>query len=168
VNRLEFIRRRVQPGPGSSGTPAANQIARTAPEARTASVPRAGSTYTYATDAGPGRSPPAPTPAAAPKPPAAPTAQVNYVPPAATPAAALRSSGPGLLRKAYQTDQGRTLYYLQGSDGGLRCYVAPTAGVDLEPFVGQLVEVRGNSLVYRMDLRGNYLPATQVVPLNRP
>jgi hypothetical protein len=52
-------------------------------------------------------------------------------------------------------------YALEGD--GVRYYVIPR-GVDLEPYVGQNVEISGPA-VYKAELRANYIEALQVRPL---
>jgi hypothetical protein len=192
-NRLEFIRRRAQGGsstapaaaasrpPGERPTaypasrPATGQAAATptgrrdrpAPVAAirrpvpVSSAPRAGSTYTYATDQGPGQPVPQSTWA-----PTTPGASSGSPRPAAeapadtgTPATVV-----GKLNQARQTADGKPLYYLEGSQGELRCYVTPAATLRLDGFINQIVELRGSSYAYRGDLRGWHLTAVQVTP----
>lgn len=62
----------------------------------------------------------------------------------------------GTLQQAFQSDvMGRPLYYLTSSNGLLVCFLSPMHGIDLQPFVGRPVEVRGTPLTPRPDLRGN-------------
>jgi hypothetical protein len=71
-----------------------------------------------------------------------------------------RGGNTGKLLRAGTREQNRPMYYLEDSQGKLLFYVAPTTGLDLEPWVGQRVEIQGGPMVYRHDLRGNYRLAT--------
>jgi hypothetical protein len=75
-----------------------------------------------------------------------------------------RSSPPGHLRLAARLVDCKRTYALESSQGQLLMYVAPQQGVDLEPYIDRNVELYG-PLVYRMDLRAQYMLATQVKPL---
>ncbi len=90
---------------------------------------------------------------------------VIALPPAAIPAERLQSSGPGRLRRAYQADGGRPLYFLEDGFGRLRYYVSPSEKLDLDAYVNQLVELWSEPPVYRGDLRGDHLTAVRVEPL---
>jgi hypothetical protein len=75
------------------------------------------------------------------------------------------ASGPGRLRRAGLSLDGRQAYVLESSVQNCpRLYVVPQAGVDLEPYVNQGVELFGPA-VYRGDLRANYMTAVRVQPL---
>jgi hypothetical protein len=114
---------------------------------------RAVSHYTYQKE---------PAPAAGQAPP------VSYAPPA--PAAASvaaptpQSSGPGRLTRAGFFVDGRQAYVLETSQGRARMYVTGMPGLNLEPYVNRVVELFG-PMVYRGDLRTNYMTASQVRPV---
>jgi hypothetical protein len=67
----------------------------------------------------------------------------------------------GTLRSSGRMLDGVRAYALEGD--GVRYYVIPH-GVDLEPYVGQNVEISGPA-VYKAELRANYIEALQVRPL---
>jgi hypothetical protein len=75
-----------------------------------------------------------------------------------------RSSPPGHLRLAQRAVDCKRTYALESSQGQLLMYVTPQQGVDLEAYVDHNVELYG-PLVYRMDLRAQYMLVTQVKPL---
>lgn len=82
------------------------------------------------------------------------------------PQPALQRSGPGHLRKAAFWLDGRQAYVLTDSLGRVLMYVTvPSGGVNLEAYVGQAVDLSG-SVVYRGDLRTNYIVVSQVSVLN--
>jgi hypothetical protein len=184
-NRLEFIKKR--PGPWSP--PTGNPIPSSS---RRASSTYAYSAEQWTAG---GRLPPvppsvAPVPAARPAPVASmaasrPSAAVSRpvdkpraettarpVAPAVQPpqpavaAATLQSTGLGRLHRAMRTEQGRTLYYLEDSQGKVKCWASPAPGLNLDPFVEQIVELQGPTPVPRADLRGNHMTVVRVVPLN--
>jgi hypothetical protein len=90
------------------------------------------------------------------------TQQPNNVPGVAN--AMPRHSGPGYLRSAGRSVDGKPAYALLSSQNQLLMYIHPQTGTDLEPYLNRNVDVYG-PLVYRMDLRTNYMVATQVTPL---
>jgi hypothetical protein len=156
-NRLEYIRKRMA-----------------YPAARRPQPPsmRASSSYTYATDnrsSSAGRLAPTPQPPVAPASRSRPnvdanTSQARYVPESPT------AKGPamyvGRLVRSSRTDPGgRPLYMLIDSMGGLRCYVMPGPGKSLEGWLERSVEIQGEGLTYRADLRGNVVTATDIRPL---
>jgi hypothetical protein len=75
-----------------------------------------------------------------------------------------RSSPPGRLRLAQRAVDCKRTYALESSQGQLLMYVVPQQGVDLEAYLDHNVELYG-PLVYRMDLRAQYMLVTQVKPL---
>jgi hypothetical protein len=75
-----------------------------------------------------------------------------------------RSSPPGHLRLAARMVDCKRTYALESSQGQLLMYVTPQQGVDLEAYVDHNVELYG-PLVYRMDLRAQYMLVTQIKPL---
>ncbi len=91
--------------------------------------------------------------------------EVKAPPPAPVPAERLQSSGPGRLRRAYQPDGGRPLYFLEDGFGRLRYYVSPPEKLELDAYVNQLVELWSEPPIYRGDLRGDHLTAVRVEPL---
>jgi hypothetical protein len=164
-NRCRFLdegnRGSVPPG----YQPGRPSVAAYGPEARlsgTAVAPAPGgqatSQYCYVKENAPAPSQPTtmttsrlPAPAPPPPPPAAPAAQQS-------------GSGPGRLYKAGFFVDGKQAYVLETSQGRPRLYVTGTAGMSLEPYVNRVVELYG-PMVYRGDLRTNYMTATQVTPL---
>jgi hypothetical protein len=70
-----------------------------------------------------------------------------------------QSSGPGRLRRAGFFIDYQQAYVLEDSQGRPLMYVTGS-GLNLELYCGQAVELYG-SIVYRGDLRTNYLTATQ-------
>ncbi|MFL5340298.1 MAG: hypothetical protein ACJ8F7_09110 [Gemmataceae bacterium] len=78
-----------------------------------------------------------------------------------------RASGPGVLRRSAVRIDGVQAYALETPRGQLLYYVTPTPGLDLEPFVGQRVELMGTTRI-RGDVRGaDHLTATRVFDLRR-
>jgi hypothetical protein len=166
LNRLEFIRLRARnpaltpsqpivpatykPNPNSPYIPA-QPLPPPQPVA-----PRYNSGYVYSQDRG------APT--------FVPTANANPTKPTANPATKPatptttltgHTPGPGVLRRAHSTDQGRPLYYLEDRNGLLKCYVLPAGSINLEPLVGRVVQIAGSVPVYHSQLRADYMSATQ-------
>jgi hypothetical protein len=101
----------------------------------------------------------------APVPAGAPGQQTNYAslqdPAAGYPP---QLSPPGLLRLAGRGVDSRPTYVLQNSRGLIEMYVTAQPGVDLQSYVGRNVQVYG-PLVYRMDIRAQYMSAQRVTPL---
>ncbi len=91
-------------------------------------------------------------------------------PPPAAPAQDLaattapQASGAGRLRLAGRGVDYRRAYVLENSQGQLLMYVTAAQGVDLEPYVNRNVDLYG-PIVYRGDLRANYLTALRVTPM---
>jgi uncharacterized protein YraI len=83
--------------------------------------------------------------------------------PAGSPAM-LTNSGPGRLYRAPFFIDNKPAFGLEGSGGQLRLYVTAEPGVNLEPFVNRNVDLHG-SMLYRGDLRTNYMTVRQVTPL---
>ena len=78
-----------------------------------------------------------------------------------------RASGPGVLRRSAVRIDGVQAYALETPRGQLLYYVTPTPGLDLEPFVGQRVELMG-TVRTRGDVRGaDHLTASRVFDLRR-
>ncbi|MGE3805491.1 MAG: SH3 domain-containing protein [Gemmataceae bacterium] len=88
----------------------------------------------------------------------------NAVPTQPAANAALRSSGAGRLEKAPFLLNNQPAYVLVSSQGLPRLYVSAQPGVNLEPYVYRNVELIG-PVVYRGDLRSNYMTAQQIRPL---
>ena len=74
------------------------------------------------------------------------------------------ASGPGRLRIAGRNIDCCRAYALEDSRGMLLMYVTAEPGLDLEPFVHRNIDLCGY-LVYRGDLRCNYMRAVRVTPL---
>ncbi len=73
--------------------------------------------------------------------------------------------GPGLLRVAGRMVDYRRAYVLEDSrTHDVIMYVTPQQGVDLESYANRLVSLYG-PMVYRGDLRANYMTAMRVTPL---
>ena len=66
------------------------------------------------------------------------------------------STGPGRLRRAGRSVDGRLTYVLDALDGRSFYYVTPEPGVDLEPLLNRNVELFG-SAIYSGELRANYM-----------
>jgi hypothetical protein len=100
----------------------------------------------------------------APVPAGAPAQQANYAslqdPAAGYPPQAKE----GRLRLAGRNVDTRRAYVLEDSRGFPQMYVMPQPGVDLESYVGRNVQVYG-PLVYRMDIRAQYMSAQRITPL---
>jgi hypothetical protein len=73
-------------------------------------------------------------------------------------------SPPGYLRQAGRGVDSRPTYVLQNSQGLIEMYVTAQPGVDLQSYVGRNVQLYG-PLVYRMDIRAQYMNAQRVTPL---
>ncbi len=74
------------------------------------------------------------------------------------------SSGPGKLRRAGRVLEGRKTYVLESSANYPMLYVTPGPNVDLDPYLGQFVELFGPA-VYNGDLRANYMTVMRVQPV---
>jgi hypothetical protein len=72
-------------------------------------------------------------------------------------------SGPGRLRLSGRSIDGRITYVLETTYGQMLMYVTALPGVNLDPYLGRMVELNG-PLVYRGDLRANYMTAQYAVP----
>jgi len=81
-----------------------------------------------------------------------------------SPAGNLPSSGPGRLRRAGRTVEYQRTYVLEDTQGLPLLYVTPEAGLDLEPYVNQNVELFGHT-AYRGDIRAYYMTVSRVQPL---
>jgi hypothetical protein len=86
--------------------------------------------------------------------------QSGYAP---APPAGMYRSGAGSLRRAGRGVDDRVTYVLESQRGGVRLYVTPGAGLDLEPYLNRTVEIYG-TVVYRGDLRAYYMTASIVTP----
>jgi hypothetical protein len=100
------------------------------------------------------------------------TSQYTYAPVTNTSQAALAStsssncqwSGWGWLRRAPFWVDNKQAYVLENNQGMPRLYVTAQAGVNLESSVNKTVNLYGK-MVYRGDLRTNYMTACQLAPL---
>lgn len=90
------------------------------------------------------------------------TSVASYFANSAPRTVAAQPSGFGRLRNSgYRVDNRRTFVW-EATDGrSLHLYVTEGPGVNLEPYVGRIVEVVGQ-IVYRAELRANYMVANQV------
>src|SRR5262249_41880948 len=70
----------------------------------------------------------------------------------------------GYLKRAGRTVEGKRTYQLESPTGYPLLYVTAQAGLDLEPYLNQYVEVIGPA-IYSGMLRANYMTATRVQPL---
>lgn len=70
----------------------------------------------------------------------------------------------GWLSTAYRSVGGRRGYVLRDSQGQRWMYAVPDTGLNLQRYVNQVVEVRGNYR-YSNDLRAHYLVVRQIRPL---
>jgi hypothetical protein len=87
----------------------------------------------------------------------------SYYASAAAPAPAGQWSGPGRLRVSGRSVDGRTTYVLETVYGQTLMYVTASPSINLDPYVGRMVELSG-PLVYRGDIRANYMTAQYAVP----
>jgi hypothetical protein len=70
-----------------------------------------------------------------------------------------RVASPGWLRRVGVRQQGQPPYYVADAQGKVLFHVAPATGADLEPYVDQKIEITGGPMVFRQDLRSNYMLA---------
>lgn len=77
---------------------------------------------------------------------------------------ALQPSGGGRLRFSGRCVDGARAYVLENSQGQLLMYVTAQPGLNLDFYVNRNVELFG-AIVYRGDLRSNYITVSQVNPL---
>jgi hypothetical protein len=80
------------------------------------------------------------------------------------PAPTCQWSGWGWLRKAPFFVDNKPAFVLENSQGFPRLYVTAQAGVNLESYVNRSVNLYGK-MIYRGDLRTNYMTACQLTPL---
>jgi hypothetical protein len=67
------------------------------------------------------------------------------------------------LRVSGRFIDGKTTYVLETAYGQALMYVTALPGVDLDPYLGRMVELNG-PLVYRGDVRANYMTVQNAVP----
>ena len=84
--------------------------------------------------------------------------------PGVSPAPACQWSGWGWLRRAPFFVDNKPAFVLENSQGLPRLYVTGQAGVNLDSYVNRSVNLYGKML-YRGDLRTNYMSACQLTPL---
>jgi hypothetical protein len=85
----------------------------------------------------------------------------SYSRPPAAPVNSLQESGPGYLRRApFWIDQKRT-YVLESSNGAARMYVTEQPGVNLDQYLGRVVDLWG-TIMYRGDVKTYHIQASQV------
>ncbi|MBL8794296.1 MAG: hypothetical protein JNM56_10350 [Planctomycetia bacterium] len=90
---------------------------------------------------------------------------VGYGPrPAAPPTPPGQTTAPGRLRRAGFFVDGKQAYVLEDSQGRPVLYVTAQPGVNLEVHLNRIVILAG-PIVYRGDLRTNYVVATGVTPM---
>jgi hypothetical protein len=70
----------------------------------------------------------------------------------------------GRLRCSGYRIDGQSSYVLENGWGQVMTYVTPQPGLDLSGYVGKHVDLRG-PMVYRGDIRANYMAADYVVPV---
>jgi hypothetical protein len=108
--------------------------------------------------------PPAVTPSAPPAPLTPPSSMPPVLSIQTAPQAQTGTIAGWLRRTGFRID-GRPTYALENSQGAfLRWYVTPQPNVNLEPFVNRAVELSG-PLIYRGDIRSNYMVVNQVTLL---
>jgi hypothetical protein len=73
-------------------------------------------------------------------------------------------SGWGWLRRAPFFVDNKQAYVLENSQGMPRLYVTAQPGVNMESYVNRTVNLYGK-MMYRGDLRTNYMTACQLTPL---
>jgi hypothetical protein len=73
-------------------------------------------------------------------------------------------SGGGWLRRAARLVDNKPAFVLESNQGVPRLYVTAQAGVNLEAYVNRDVNLYG-WMVYRGDLRTNYMIVSHVAPL---
>jgi hypothetical protein len=82
-------------------------------------------------------------------------------------AVSVQMLGPGRLMRAASWIDTRPTYLLETPQAQVMAYLVPQPGVDLEHYVGQNVEVLGQT-VPRADVRGPYMTVARVRPLSSP
>jgi len=82
-------------------------------------------------------------------------------------AISVQKAGPGRLAHSTIWIDGRATYVIESPQAQVLAYLAPQPGVDLERYVGQNVEVLGQT-VARPDVRGQYMSVVRVLPLAPP
>jgi len=99
------------------------------------------------------------------------TSQYTYSPlPASSQTPAVNStancqwSGWGWLRRAPFFVDNKQAFALENSQGSLRLYVTAQPGVNLDSYVNRTVNLYGK-MIYRGDLKTNYMTACQLAPL---
>jgi hypothetical protein len=81
-----------------------------------------------------------------------------------TPAPTCQWSGWGWLRRAPFFVDNKPAFVLENSQGLPRLYVTAQPGVNLEAYANRSVNLYGK-MIYRGDLRTNYMTACQLTPL---
>jgi hypothetical protein len=89
-----------------------------------------------------------------------PPANASRPTPPAQPAPNARTGTTGWLRRVVAPQPGQPGYYVADAQGRVLFHVAPATGADLNNYVDQKVEISGGPMVYRQDLRSNYMIAT--------
>jgi hypothetical protein len=79
-------------------------------------------------------------------------------------AMSVQQLGPGRLGYSTVWVDGRKTYVLQSQQGQVLAYLAPQAGVDLEHYVDQTIEVLGQ-VTPRSELRGTFMTVAKVRPM---
>jgi hypothetical protein len=149
----------AQPAGQAYSPPYTPPTAPAAPAAAAPAAPRVTSQYTYTPDQ-PQR-PAAPAPAATPAP--APVSYYNPRPPQPVYPSA-QWSGAGQLRRTPLTVDNKPTYCLE-SQGLPRLYVTAQPGVNLDLYLNRQVMLYG-PMVYRGDVKTNYMTVSQVAPAN--
>jgi hypothetical protein len=75
-----------------------------------------------------------------------------------------RYDGSGILRRSTAIIDGRPAYVLVSPQGGIRCYVTPSPGLDFKKYLDQLVAVRGPAR-YRTEVRHHHITVRDITTL---
>jgi hypothetical protein len=81
--------------------------------------------------------------------------------PESTPNSSPRYDGSGTLRRSTAVIDGKPAYVLLSPQGGIRYYVTPSPGIDLNKYLDKVVAVRGPSN-YRVDVRAQHITVRDV------
>jgi uncharacterized protein YraI len=76
-----------------------------------------------------------------------------------------RYDGSGVLRRSTAVIDGKPAYVLLSPQGGIRYYVTPSPGTDLNKYLDKVVAVRGPS-TYRMEVRAQHITVRDVTVID--
>jgi hypothetical protein len=76
-----------------------------------------------------------------------------------------RYDASGILRRSTAIIDGKPAYVLVSPQGGIRCYVTPSPGLDFKKHLDQLVAVRGPAR-YRTEVRHHHITVRDITPLD--